>query len=301
MLAQQGADRHLADDVVQDTALKLLVIWQRVDTERPLWPLVRRIAFNCLVDRHRSRSDLPVEELPDRPAPYDVEEQGIARARLMYVREALGRLGKSERSALLAEVGSLPRPMNTSAAKMARLRARQKLSQTMDKIAAAFGLVPVAWRRFALWFETEAPQLHLVFPAAAGAATALSLVVLSVGPPPEPGRAASREWMDRAAAVNARFERRERAMPALERSRHAEARPQKALAPEPVAPDDPPTQPNETSADAGPTRVKTGGEGDDRYGAVCTGQDTSDEADDKGIYVGISHGEEEEEEPEDPC
>src|SRR5688500_4688799 len=72
------AARH--DDLVQETALRLLLMWSQVDRSRSPWPLTVTIATNLLRDEVRVR---PVREvvgdLPDHAAEVDVERSGLAR------------------------------------------------------------------------------------------------------------------------------------------------------------------------------------------------------------------------------
>src|SRR5687768_5809898 len=73
------SSRH--DDIIQETALRLLLMWGQVDRTRSPWPLTVTIATNLLRDEGRIR---PVREvaggdLPERAAKVDVERSGLAR------------------------------------------------------------------------------------------------------------------------------------------------------------------------------------------------------------------------------
>lgn len=143
LLAARGIPSDVADDVLQDTALKLLRSWSRVEPNLPLWPLARTVALNCVVDHYRRSVEVPVGDVPDRPAPGDAEERGLARARLSQARVALTTLRPADQSVLLAEIGLAVRRDNTSAARMARWRARHKLLQALpakQRVRAEKGL-----------------------------------------------------------------------------------------------------------------------------------------------------------------
>ena len=145
------ARKHVApaqhDDLLQETALRLVSMWDSVDRRRELWPLTVTIALNLLRDRGRvvNRDDL-VDELPEMQALTDVETAGIARMELTKVREAMDQLSESHRSILMKEIGghigsALP---DGAGDKMLRMRARRKLRSALEKVS---GLVALRVRR----------------------------------------------------------------------------------------------------------------------------------------------------------
>ena len=142
------------DDIVQETALRLVSMWDSVDRRRELWPLTATIALNLLRDRGRivNRDDL-VGEMPELRALTDVETAGIARMELAKVREAMNQLSASHRSILMKEIGghtgaALP---DAAADKMLRMRARRKLRSAMERVS---GLVALRARRLGDLFDS---------------------------------------------------------------------------------------------------------------------------------------------------
>ena len=64
-------DRQLAEDLVQETLVKMFLHWRRVDADgNPLgFALTTLFRVFCSGRRRRSASELPSETLLDRPAP----------------------------------------------------------------------------------------------------------------------------------------------------------------------------------------------------------------------------------------
>lgn len=147
LLVRKNVHPSLHDDLVQETALRLVSMWETVDPRRPLWPLTVTITLNLLRDRARTvqRDDL-VAEVPDRGALYDVEAAGLARIELERVGRAMAELSRLQRSALLRELGgdaSSAAP-DGAADKMLRMRARRKLKLAMENVS---GVVALRLRR----------------------------------------------------------------------------------------------------------------------------------------------------------
>ena len=177
LLARKRVDPSLQDDLVQETALRLLSMWDSVDLRRPLWPLTVTIALNILRDRGRlvNKDDL-MADIPERGALHDVEAAGLARVELARVREAMGALSQSQRSALMKEIGghAMAYAPDTSGEKMLRMRARRKLKSALESVS---GVVALRLRKIADFVEAA-------FAAKEGATAAASCVfclVLGVG------------------------------------------------------------------------------------------------------------------------
>jgi DNA-directed RNA polymerase specialized sigma24 family protein len=133
-LARRGTPYSRREDIVQETAARLVSMWERVDQQRPAWPLVKTIALNLIRDEARKRlEEIPTEEL-EMPS-LDHEASMMARLELSRVRVALGVLPDSQRGALLAEMGEVS-STRTDADKMLRLRARKRLRQLMQELPA---------------------------------------------------------------------------------------------------------------------------------------------------------------------
>ena len=137
-LVARGVPKWLAEDVLQETALRLYRVWDTVDPERGATGLALTIARNALWDERNRRRvvELP-GSLPDTAAADDVEGAGIARLELRRVRDVLSLLSPSHRSVLLAEVGHGFEPSGSNdATKMLRLRARRKMRSLLETASA---------------------------------------------------------------------------------------------------------------------------------------------------------------------
>ncbi|MGH2755714.1 MAG: RNA polymerase sigma factor [Actinomycetota bacterium] len=296
MLLARGVPHDVADDVVQEAAIKLFRGWEEFDHSRPLWPLAKTIAGNCLKDRYRRVQPVPLAELPDGPAPYDVEEHGIARARLRSVAGAMASLRVGDRNALLAEIGGTNRGNNSSATKMARMRARRRLAEVLDKAASAFAGVPLMWRRFSSWIHFQTgTELQSMATSAGSAAIVVTLVISGAGgsssarvrdhDAPRRAHVAARELGSRQGHKGDRYKRIERSRvqgdapvtPAESSKTSTTAAPGKV--------DETPSGEQHEEMKVGPARAKTD-EGKGFKGtAVCTGEDSEAEEDDHDITV----------------
>lgn len=153
MLARRGVPLDRRDDIVQETGLRLLGSWDRVDAARPLWPLTVTIALNLLRDQARKGldSEVPYEFL-ERPDALDVEALGLARLELKRAGMALAQMAPGQRNVLLAEVDPSryePASSTPAATKMLRMRARRKLSVLMQQVSALCVAPVAAIRRLA--------------------------------------------------------------------------------------------------------------------------------------------------------
>lgn len=291
LLVRRGAAQDVAEDVAQETAIRLLNNWHLLDQDRPTWPFVRRIALNCLVDRHRREHFDTLETVPDQVGPFDVEEQSLARFRLTEVWRAMAGLTQKERSILLAEVGVAGHHDNTSATKMARYRARQKLSAAVGR-GGAFSGLPLAWRRLTGWVQLHCPIAHLDVGTAVGLAVIMTAAAVSWG---EAGHAVVRPAahpLRSTPLAEVRSESRHK-QPGHVEPRPGQPKRQASFeesAPPPSVPS--PTSPSSTGATAGPARAEAGSYGDSTYIKVCTGEDTPTTYDDAEIVVVVDGGDE---------
>ena len=136
-------DRH--EDLIQETALRLYGMWERVDQTRPSWPLAKTIVLNLVRDEFRTkRITEPLEASPEKAFDYDLEAQGIARIELERVRVALASLSELQRRALLVEIGVHPAGVAAPVDKMTRSRARKRLASLLQDASA---LVSLRWLR----------------------------------------------------------------------------------------------------------------------------------------------------------
>jgi DNA-directed RNA polymerase specialized sigma24 family protein len=289
MLIARGVTTSL-DDILQDTALRLFANWERVDHTRSLWPLAKKIALNCAIDGHRRRVAVPIATFPDRPGPHDAEEHAFARARLARVGAALRTLRGTDQTILLGEIGIGARSGHSSAAKMARQRARRRLTQALERMGTVFGFVPAGWRRLTGWTHSQvAADVQHLLPTAAGAVAAMAIAVAGFTAGEPPARAGARQ----PAHSIARLPHSEAWRPArvsskvtnkLTTSRHET----EAATPPSEVPAS--RSPKEKSVEAGPARAHAGEGQGYRYVALCTGEETAGEADDSETTVTVYDG-----------
>lgn len=146
LLSRKKVSACRRDDLVQEVALRLLLMWPQVDRARPVWPLALTIAMNLIRDESRVR---PVNEIsgevPDVHGISDVETSGLARVELDRVRKAMAALTAPQRRSLLKEIGAeAGNGHSLDAEKMLRLRARRKLTEVLRDVSA---VVLVRYRR----------------------------------------------------------------------------------------------------------------------------------------------------------
>ncbi|MGH2807858.1 MAG: sigma factor [Actinomycetota bacterium] len=157
------ASRH--DDLVQETALRLLLMWDQVDRSRPPWPLTATIVTNLLKDQARVRPVREVAgEVPERAAQVDVERSGLARVELERVRVAMANLTPPQRAALLQEIGAVTgNGHSADAEKMLRHRARRKLSSIIRDVSA---VAVLRYRRLVEMLQGFVPNYEGLLPTA---------------------------------------------------------------------------------------------------------------------------------------
>jgi hypothetical protein len=139
LLKRRGVPACQRDDVLQETALRLIQMWERVDPSR-VPGLAVTVALNLVRDESRRRGTVHVTgEMPDILEPVDVEAAGLARIELDRLRMAMTELTDAQRSALLREIGNgngNGHNGSSDSEKMLRMRARKKLRSAMERITA---------------------------------------------------------------------------------------------------------------------------------------------------------------------
>lgn len=290
LLVRRGASQELAEDVAQETAIRLLRNWHLLDEDRPAWPLARRIALNCLIDHHRREQPDILAAIPDQVAPFDVEEQSLARFRLGEVWRAMAGLTQREKAVLLAELGVAGHHGNTSAIKMARLRAREKLSAAVGR-SGALSAVPLQWRRFTGWLHLHGSTPYVEAGAAAGLLVIVSAAAITWG---QPGHAAPKQGPSNLPSIQ--LSERQVTEPGARTQSDIAARrrvaPAGARQPQAARPTPTPS-PTPTGATAGPARAETGKKGGATYVKICAGEDTQTPHDDVGVTVVVYDGSQE--------
>lgn len=89
LLAARRIPDSQRDDIIQETGIKLLRAWDRVDPDQGAWGLARTMALHAIADDANSKRRYEVTELVDLPDASDLEGAGIARFRLASVGRAL--------------------------------------------------------------------------------------------------------------------------------------------------------------------------------------------------------------------
>ncbi|HYP22269.1 MAG TPA: sigma factor, partial [Actinomycetota bacterium] len=170
-----SAPANVVDDVLQETSIKLLRVWDSIDHDRPALPLAVTIARNALRDElRRSARHSHAELWEEARVRDDLDTVVSARLELARVGSELTRLTPGQRAALLAEVGGGPRPADTPRIKMLRSRARARLRELVAQ-AGAFVTTGVARLR------TSAGRAFSGLPDVGILAQAVLLAVVATG------------------------------------------------------------------------------------------------------------------------
>jgi DNA-directed RNA polymerase specialized sigma24 family protein len=184
LFARKNVRQPTRDDLVQETALRLLRIWDSVDQSRSPWPLTATIGLNLLRDRAKALATTEVlADLPDSPAMMDVEDAGIARIELERVRKAMAELTHAQRTILLDEVGEASAMPGTAAAqKMLRMRARRKLRAILEHVS---GIAVLRHSRLSEWAGTMFASRDAIANSAAAcmACALIGTAVIAVNAP----------------------------------------------------------------------------------------------------------------------
>lgn len=150
-LAKAGASTQDRDDVIQETALRLLRTWDSIDWGRGAAPLAHRIAMNVWRDhwRRHGRREV-IGEVPDQPTAIDTERAALARVEVSDVAAALATLPAPVARVLriaASEAEDMKRTPPSAAVRMARTRARRALASCarVACAAAAVCVVSVRW------------------------------------------------------------------------------------------------------------------------------------------------------------
>lgn len=151
-LAKAGTPTADRADIVQETAVRLLRMWDRIDWDRPVGALAVRIALNAWRDQWRRRGAREiVGEVPEQVAASDTERSAIARIHVGEVARALADLPPTTARVLrvaAAESEAVSMPAASAAVRMARSRARRALAASLRIASAVAGVVAVSWRGF---------------------------------------------------------------------------------------------------------------------------------------------------------
>lgn len=135
------------EDVLQETALRLLRSWDRVRPES-LWAFALTVALNIVRDeaRKKERHERSCFESPMLER--DPEHEAIVRIELDRVRVALTTMTERQRTVLLGEIGEAVHQASTPAQKMARMRARRRLRSLIEDVSGVVALPAMKLRRW---------------------------------------------------------------------------------------------------------------------------------------------------------
>jgi len=182
LLARCRVAAPLRDDLVQETALRLLHMQDRIDPSRSVAALATKIAMNLLRDHIRKERRLvPMFDLSIVGEIDDVESQVVARDEWRRVSEAIAKLKPAQRSALLLSSGLAAAPARVSPAgiRVLRLRARRQLRMILDAAERGRDACGIAVQQ--VWISLPLPRRATFHPIhgqqAAGVGLALVLAV----------------------------------------------------------------------------------------------------------------------------
>ena len=184
VLTRRGVRASVVDDLLQETAIRLYRMWDRIDERSPR-ALAWTIALNVAIDHHKKESRVQIShDIPDRASDLDVETASIARLELARVRRALEELTPPQRAVLLADVGDGEEiEASPAATKMLRMRARRKLRLVLDGSKAGgfiFAMRRWSWK-VAKTMRANVPVLEVPVGAVAGiCAATLAIAVPAI-------------------------------------------------------------------------------------------------------------------------
>src|SRR5689334_1726402 len=92
LLRSRGIDRATSEDIVQETAARVLERVVPYESNDDLFRWAAVVAWRLAIDDARRRRRLPVEVVPDRQSPIDVEREVEGRAHLSELGRRLAEL-----------------------------------------------------------------------------------------------------------------------------------------------------------------------------------------------------------------
>ena len=143
------------EDVLQETAFRLLQHWDQVRAES-LWAYALTVALNIVRDEARKKERRNRSVLDKLAEIHDPEHEALVRLELDRVRVALHSMTERQRTILLGEVGEATCDPSTPAQKMARMRARRRLRSLTED---ASGLIALPFVNLRRWLHDWEPGL----------------------------------------------------------------------------------------------------------------------------------------------
>ena len=168
MLRRRGVRHHDIDEVVQETAARVISTRVHYDDADDLFRWASVVGGRLAIDVHRRGARFSDEELPDRPDPVDVAMAAEHRVVLGAVRTRLPELSKRDQEMLLSSFHDEAARGRRESVRIAvaRHRARNRLRLLLDGLA---GGAILSWiRRNRLW---SAPADAISYAAAPTAAS----------------------------------------------------------------------------------------------------------------------------------
>lgn len=135
------------EDILQETALRLLRNWDHVQPES-LWAFALTVALNIVRDDARKKERHERNTFQDPVVTHDPEHEALVRLELDRVRVALTTMSERQRTILLSEIGEATRETSTPAQKMARMRARRRLRSLIEDASVFVALPSLRLRRW---------------------------------------------------------------------------------------------------------------------------------------------------------
>lgn len=175
-LSRLGISGELQQDVLQETAVRILERWDRIDHDRDLTPLAWTIARNLAVDQFRV--DARTSPLEETWTSNDETEQAVlARVTLQRTWRAIARMRTRDRHLLVAAALGDRDEVSTSATKVARMRARRRLVTMLSRLPA---VCPIRFRELPARIGRRARADRLASIPLLGEAL-VALVIVAIG------------------------------------------------------------------------------------------------------------------------
>ena len=138
------ADRHLAEDLAQETLTKMYIHWPRIDLAAQPLAYAKQTLYRQFVSgrRRRSAAELVTDSFPQLAVP----ELDVAGS--VDLRRALGRLSPTERAVVIARYAEgLPTAEVATLLGRSEAWVRKTASRTLAKIRRSQDLAPDTERR----------------------------------------------------------------------------------------------------------------------------------------------------------
>lgn len=167
MLRRRGVRHHDIDEIVQETAVRVISTRVAYDDADDLFRWASVVGGRLAIDVHRRGVRLSDQELPDRADVVDVATAAEHRVVLRAVRDRLPEMSPRDQEMLLSAIRDEPAASRRESVRLAvaRHRARNRLRLLLDGLA---GIGILAWiRRNRLWSAPVEAISYAAVPTAA--------------------------------------------------------------------------------------------------------------------------------------